>query len=73
MVYLKYLEGEVHTATCTTALLLPKEDVFVLTVVYGSVNIRAPGDVGAGSDIAMMKEASHCLLEPHIHQFNRFW
>ena len=33
MVYLEYLEWEVHPATSTSALLLSKNDVLILPVV----------------------------------------
>ena len=66
-------EGEHHPTAVAQAFLLAEEHVLILAVVLRGVNVRTPGDVGTGGHIAMMKEAAHCLLEPHIHQFNSLW
>ena len=70
MVNLVELEGEVSPAAVAQPLLLPEEDVLVLAVGYGSIDVRAPGNVGAGGDVAVMKEAAHGLLQAHVDQLH---
>ena len=48
VVYLKYLEREVHPATSAPALLFAVEDVLVLTVRDRRVYVRASRYVRAG-------------------------
>ena len=53
MVYLEYLEWEVHLAAVADALLLSKEHVLVLPVVLRRVNVRAARDICARGDEAV--------------------
>ena len=70
MVYLKYLEREVHPATYAVSLLLSKEDVLVLAIGLGLLYVGPLGNVGPGGDIAVVKQTAHGLLEPDFDQFH---
>ena len=63
-------EGEHHPTAVAQALLLPVEDVLVLPVGDGSLDVRPSRNVRTGGDIAVMKQAAHGLLEPHVDQFH---
>ena len=62
---------EVDTASGAVPLLLAVEGVLMGGVVGEWPHVRALGNVGAGGDVAVMKEAAHCLLEPHVHKLHR--
>ena len=70
MVDLEQLEREVALAAVAEALLLAEEDVLVLAVGNGRLDVRAPGDVRAGSDVAVVEQAAHGLLEAHVDQLD---
>ena len=72
VVYLEYLEWEVHPATRTTALLLPKEDMLILPVVDRGIYVSAPGYVCSGRYKAVVEEGPHRPLQPHVDQFRCF-
>ena len=56
-------EQELRPAAVAEALLLAEEDVLVLAVGNGRFDVRAARDVGAGGDVAVMKQTAHGLLE----------
>ena len=72
MVHFEYLEREVHPATSAPALLLPKQDMLILPVVDGRIYISTPGYVCPGRDKAVVKQATHRPLQPHVDQFRGF-
>ena len=61
---------ELRPAAVAEALLLAEEDVLVLTVGDGRLDIRAPGDVRASGDVAVVERAAHGLLEAHVDQLD---
>ena len=66
VVYLEYLEWEVHPATSAPALLLAKQDMLILPVVDGCIYVSAPGYVCPGRYKAVVEEATHRPLQPHV-------
>ena len=72
VVNLEYLEWEVHPATCTSALLLPKKDVLILPVVDGCIYVSAFWYICPGRYKAVVEEAPHRPLQPHVDQLRRF-
>ena len=59
MVNLQDAEGGLAaTAVAPAALLLAKPHVLVLTVGNQHVDVSAPGDVGAGSNEAVVEQSS---------------
>ena len=65
-------EQELRPAAVAEALLLAEEDVLVLAVGNGRLDVRAARDVGAGGDVAVMKQTAHGLLEARVDQLDGF-
>ena len=65
-------ERELRPAAVAEALLLAEQDVLVLAVGNGSLDVRAPGDVGTGGEVAVVEQAAHGLLEAHVDQLDGF-
>ena len=70
-------ERELRPAAGAEALLLAEQDVLVLAVGNGrvgngSLDVRAPGDVGTGGEVAVVEQAAHGLLETHVDQLDGF-
>ena len=72
VVDLQDAEGELAAAAVAAAFLLAEEDVFVLAVGDGRVDVGATGNVGAGGDQAVVEELAHGLLQAHVDQFDGF-
>ena len=66
------LEDSERELRPAAALLLAEQDVLVLAVGNGRLDVRAVRDVGAGSDVAVMKQTAHGLLEAHVDQLDGF-
>ena len=65
-------ERELRPAVVAEALLLSEQDVFVLSVGNGRLDVRAARDVGAGGDGAVVEQATRGLLEAHVDQLHCF-
>ena len=65
-------ERELRPAAVAEALLLSEQDVFVLAVGNGRLDVRAARDVGAGGDVAVVEQAAHGLLKAHVDQLDSF-
>ena len=65
-------ERELRPAAVAEALLLAEQDVLVLAVGNEGVYVRAPGNVRAGGDVAVVEQAAHGLLEAHVDQLDGF-
>ena len=72
VVNLVQLEWEVSPAPGAQPFLLTEQDVLVLAVGNGSLDVCASGDVGAGGDVAVVEQAAHGLLEAHVDQLDGF-
>ena len=72
MVNLENLIWKVQLTTLASPFLPPEQHVLVLTIILGSVYISPLRYVCACRNEPVVKEASHCLLKAHIHQFSRF-
>ena len=63
VVNLEKLEREVAIAAVAEALLPAEQDVLVLAVGNGRLDVGASWDVSASGDVAVVEQASHGLLE----------
>ena len=63
-------ERELRPAAVADALLLAEQDVLVLAVGNGRLDVRAARDVCAGGDVAVVEQATHGLLEAHVDQLD---
>ena len=70
VVDLEQLEREVALAAVAEALLLSEQDVLVLAVGNGRLDVGAARDVIAGGDVAVVEQAAHGLLETHVDQLD---
>ena len=55
MVNFEYLKWEVHPTASAQPFLLAEEDVLVLAIGDGSVDIGPPGNIGADRDVAVVR------------------
>ena len=73
VVNLEYPEGEFGPAAVAAALLSSEQNVLVLAVVDGGVNVRAAGDVGSGGYKLGVEEVAHEFLEAYVDEFDGLW
>ena len=65
-------ERKLRPAAVAHPFLLAEQDVLVLAVGNGRLDVGAARDVRAGGDVAVVKQAAHGLLEPHVDQLDGF-
>ena len=70
VVDLKQLEREIAPAAVARPLLLAEQDVLVLTVGNGHLDVGPVRDIRAGGNVTVVEQAVHGLLEAHFDQFD---
>ena len=70
VVDLKQLEREIAPAAVARPLLLAEQDVLVLAVGNGSLDVGPVRDIRAGGNVTVVEQAVHGLLEAHVDQFD---
>ena len=71
VVHFQHAERKLTAVAVAPALLLAEEDVLVLAVRHGRVDVGAPGDGGAGHNEPVAERVAHGLLHAHVDQFHR--
>ena len=70
VVNLEYPEWKLGLAAVAAAFLPSEEDVLVLSIVDGSVNVGTLGNVRACGDKPRVEEAAHEFLEAYVDEFD---
>ena len=65
-------EREVSPAPSAQPFLLAEQDVLVLPVRDGGVNVGPARDVGSSGNVTVVEQAAHGLLEAHVDQLDGF-